>query len=400
MSNGVWKGELTVLNKKGKETPVSHVMICKKDASGKIDFFASIARDITEVKNAQREINILARLPEETPSPIMRIDKDGMVVYANAASDVLLKAWKTAPGKKLPNIWVKIVTRLLGSGQYKEYEVDCGRSVFDLKLAPVREYGYVNIIGNDVTHKKKAEKMLVASEKKYRAVVEDQTELISRFLGDGTITFANNAYCRYFGLKQGEIVGKKLFNYLPPGSRKKFLNRLVTLNRENPVVTYSQEIKKNGVPVRWQMWTDRAVYDDNGLFLEYQSVGRDVTPLKEAENEIKKQEIFLRQIIDTIPNLIYVKDSKGNYLTGNKAFADFTGLKLTGNPGFRDSKLFPGKRARLYYQQDQEVLISKTGFLYYRKKKWMWMVRFTGSRPLRPHLPHPIPRSNRYWAFQ
>ncbi|WP_199316451.1 PAS domain S-box protein [Tolypothrix sp. FACHB-123] len=38
---------------------------------------------------------------------------------------------------------------------------------------------------------------------RYRAIIEDQTELICRFLPDTTIVYVNEAYCRFFGLKQG-----------------------------------------------------------------------------------------------------------------------------------------------------------------------------------------------------
>lgn len=356
VQHGIWKGEIALRNTKGVDVPVSYVMICKKDHAGHIDFFASIARDISEVKLAQREIAILARMPEETSSPMLRVDREGVVVYANIASAPLLKEWNTAPGQKMPPIWLNIIQKVLSKGQNKEYEIDCGRKIFELKLSPVTEYDYVNIIGNDITQKKKSEKLLIASEKKYRAVVEDQTELISRFLSDGTVTFANNAYCRYYGLQQEELIGKKLFSFLPAAARKVFQKRLATLTKDSPVVTYSQEIKKNGVPIKWQMWTDRAIFDDNGIFIEYQSVGRDITELKSAEIEIRKKELYLRQIIDTIPSLIYVKGSNGHYQMGNKAFAEFVGAKVTNIHHLNDKDMFEAARAQQYMEADSKIL--------------------------------------------
>ena len=75
------------------------------------------------------------------------------------------------------------------------------------------------------------EQVIRESEERYRNVVEDQTEFISRFKPDGTHVFVNEAYCRYFGLKREEIVGhrfrpkipvedqeivKRFFEYLTP----------------------------------------------------------------------------------------------------------------------------------------------------------------------------------------
>ena len=42
------------------------------------------------------------------------------------------------------------------------------------------------------------------SEARYRAVVEDQTDMIARVLPDGTLTFVNEAYCRAFGQTPGD----------------------------------------------------------------------------------------------------------------------------------------------------------------------------------------------------
>ena len=56
---------------------------------------------------------------------------------------------------------------------------------------------------------------LRASEARYRGVVEDQTELICRFLPDWTLTFVNEAYCRYFGKARDEFIGRNFMSLIP-----------------------------------------------------------------------------------------------------------------------------------------------------------------------------------------
>ena len=56
-----------------------------------------------------------------------------------------------------------------------------GNTVFSLLFVPITKEGYVNIYANDVTERKKAEEVIVASEKRYRRLFEtSQDGIIAR----------------------------------------------------------------------------------------------------------------------------------------------------------------------------------------------------------------------------
>ena len=57
----------------------------------------------------------------------------------------------------------------------------------------------------DMTEQKHLEESLRISEQRYRSVVEDQTELICRYLPDGRLSFVNDAYLRYYSLVHCKI---------------------------------------------------------------------------------------------------------------------------------------------------------------------------------------------------
>src|SRR4030042_2563462 len=59
------------------------------------------------------------------------------------------------------------------------------------------------------------------AEERYRSIIEDQTDLVCRFLPDGPLTFANEAYCRYFGKKSDELVGSSVMSLIPEDDRAK-----------------------------------------------------------------------------------------------------------------------------------------------------------------------------------
>jgi PAS domain S-box-containing protein len=56
---------------------------------------------------------------------------------------------------------------------------------------------------------------LRASQQQYQTVVDDQSELICRFLPDGTLTFVNGACCRAAGRSAKELVGTSFWSLVP-----------------------------------------------------------------------------------------------------------------------------------------------------------------------------------------
>jgi PAS domain S-box-containing protein len=138
----------------------------------------------------------------------------------------------------------------------------------------------------DVSERKSAEIALMESEKTYRRVVEDQAELITRFLPDGTHIFVNKAYCRYFNKKREDIIGKKFFPLIPQEDHRQVREHFASLTLTNPSGTDTHRIIMPDGTIRWQRWSDRAIFDKKGSVIEYQSVGRDITENKRIEDAL------------------------------------------------------------------------------------------------------------------
>ncbi|MDH7479230.1 MAG: diguanylate cyclase [Syntrophomonadaceae bacterium] len=143
------------------------------------------------------------------------------------------------------------------------------------------------------------------SEAKYRAVVEDQTELICRSLPDGTLTFVNEAYCRYFGRTGEELIGKNFFELIPPEDHEKVREKINSFRVERPVVTYEHKVYSPDGDVRWQQWTDRAIFNPEGAVIELQSVGRDITERKTIEDALRTNEERLSSILNCLEDVVY-----------------------------------------------------------------------------------------------
>lgn len=134
---------------------------------------------------------------------------------------------------------------------------------------------------------------LLMSEARYRAIVEDQTELICRFLPDGTLTFVNEAYCRYFGKQRQDLIGHSFIPLIPEEDKRMVEAAFASLNFDNPVITYEHRVIMPDGSLRWQQWTDRLIFLDDLRVAEYASVGRDITERKQAEDELKRLNLDL-----------------------------------------------------------------------------------------------------------
>ena len=132
------------------------------------------------------------------------------------------------------------------------------------------------------------------SQEQYRSVVEDQTELICRLLPNGTYTFVNGAYCRYFGRTPEELLGNTFWQFLPEADRAPTRKFLDSITPDRPVATVEHQVLGPKGDIRWQQWTDRGMFDGDGRLVGYQAVGRDVTDRKQAEEEHRLLEAHRR----------------------------------------------------------------------------------------------------------
>ncbi len=142
-------------------------------------------------------------------------------------------------------------------------------------------------IARDITKRRQVEMALKESEERYRMVVENQTELICHSKPDGTITFVNEAYCKYFNKTRHDLIGKSFMPLLPEEDRRRADAHLKSIDRDNPIGVIEHRVIMPNGDIRWQQWTDRVIFDDAGEIDEFQSVGRDITESKNLEQKLK-----------------------------------------------------------------------------------------------------------------
>jgi PAS domain S-box-containing protein len=175
---------------------------------------------------------------------------------------------------------------------------------------------------------RKTEEALVNSEQLYRAIVEDQTEIICRFRPDGTITFVNEAFCRYFGKGRDEVLGTRYLPTIPHEDRRRLWSAYGGLAPHRPVFHQEFRIEMPGGKARWLHWTNRAVYDDSGSLIEHQGVARDITERIGSEQQIRESRNMLRSVFDGISDPLIMVREDMTLVMLNRAALRFFGALL------------------------------------------------------------------------
>lgn len=301
------------LTKDGRLVNISLTVSPIRDGGGALIGASSIGRDVTQQKEAENALRASARayqlLMEQASDAILISYPDQCLLEVNqracemfgytreemlslTENDLILPETPGSLAPRLDEILAGKIVRLDRPMRCKDETV----IVTELSIRRLED-GRIVTIARDITSRKQSELLLQASEARYRAIVEDQTELIARLRPDGTLTFVNEAVCRYLGQARNEVLGSNLFQLVP--SIEQGIGLFAPDQR---VATSEQRTVTPDGRVQWVHWTIRAFFDEQGNCTEFQVVGVDLTGRRHAEDQLRKSEELYRALSRNLPN--------------------------------------------------------------------------------------------------
>jgi PAS domain S-box-containing protein len=172
-----------------------------------------------------------------------------------------------------------------------------GQETFEAALQAIRDGKIDAVVGRDhllMLRLRETDERLRLSEARYRGIVESQVEMICRWKPDRTLSFANEAYCRFYGRSPDDLNGQKVPQSVY-GPDAELVNRhLECLIRDKSAGEIEHRVAVDN-RIYWIQWTDHVIFDAHGNLLEIQSVGRDITEsvrtreaLRQANQELSE----------------------------------------------------------------------------------------------------------------
>jgi PAS domain S-box-containing protein len=320
-------------------------------------------RDITVLKHAEDLIEILTKYPEENSNPVYRLSKEGVLLYANPASKILILDIPSKTGEKIHDKWMGMFRSIYDSGKKKEIEIEISGKSYLFNVVPLIEEGYINVYATDITGCKRVEGELRESEQRFRTIFE-QAAIGVALLNTKTGQFVriNQKYCDFLGYSMTEMLQKTFMDItfkddIQINIRK---NEQLLADGSKEYSIEKRYVRKDGRIV-WGKLTTSPLWktgEEPEVYLHI-AIVEDITNRKKAEGALLSSEIYLEKIINTLATPVFVKDDQHKFTMVNDAFSALLNIKidkLIGTTGFEH---FPADQNDVFFAKDKEVF--KTG---------------------------------------
>jgi PAS domain S-box-containing protein len=222
---------------------------------------------------------------------------------------------RESPGGALPSYEFRYRTK---SGDLRD-------TLLTIDVLPGTRKSIASLI--DITERKQAEETLRKSEERYRTFVKNSSDIVYWTDVTGHFTFVNQAALHCGGYEEEEFIGKHYSTFIRPDMRdevirfysRQFVKEIQNTYFEYPIIT------KDGHEV-WLGQNTQLVMENDHVS-GFQSIARDITDRKHAEEELLRSEEKYRGLVENSQEGIFQSTAEGHHITVNQAFANILGYE-------------------------------------------------------------------------
>jgi PAS domain S-box-containing protein len=218
-------------------------------------------------------------------------------------------------------MWNALLTKGGWRGEVRHKAKDGSYYWVDKVVVPIKdEEGEIKellSISTLITDKKEAERALLKSKERSDALFNAIPEMISLSAPDGKRSYVNRIFCDFFG-KSAEELKERNYTFADEKSIQEYIEQLKSLSPVSPSITNLHHLENAHGEKRWILWSETGIFDEKGNLTEILSLGKDVTRMKEAQEEIASQKRFTDGVLNNIPADIAVFDDLHRYVFVNQ----------------------------------------------------------------------------------
>jgi PAS domain S-box-containing protein len=322
---------------------------------------------LAEAEAAKRQVtNILERISDV----FIALDTEGRYTYVNAkAAQIFGRKREDLVGKHIWTEFPEGIDQPFYKAYYKavetqqpiyleEYYPPSDRW-FENRIYPSKEG--LSIFFQDITDRKRAEEALAAEHALLRAIIDIMPALVYAKDSAGRKILSNRVDLEYMGAStEVEALGKTDFDFYPEDMAARFYARdQAIIQTGQPLINYEHSIITGDGRQRWLLTSKVPLRDSAGQVIGLVGVGQDITERKQTEKALVEEHNLLRTLIDNLPDLIYVKDTKSRFVIATQADARFMGVSSPDELiGKTDFDFYPQELAMQFYADEQAIIES------------------------------------------
>jgi PAS domain S-box-containing protein len=238
-------------------------------------------------------------------------------------------------------------------------------SVIDIQLSAVTERdsrgAFVRSLAVllDVTQRKRAEEALVRSEERFRTMVESISDVFFVTDTDSTFTYVSPSIEALSGYPPGEVVGRPYLDLVHPEDGHILSEALERRLAGSTEFLEYRLLTKDGRS-RWVRCSTQPTVE-GGRVEGLRGVMVDIDSRKRAEEELRKSQLLLQNVLDSSLAVITVKDMEGRYILANRRFHEINDTTPERVLGKTDHDIFPRRRAERIRRDDVRILARGQG---------------------------------------
>ncbi len=177
---------------------------------------------------------------------------------------------------------------------------------------------------------------------------------------DGYFKRVNPAAEKIFGYSEAEMVGKLFIEFVHPDDRETTLQEAESVAAGNPTIGFENRWRCQNESYKWVAWTVSSFCEEELMY----GIGREITDRKLAQESLQHSNSILRSVIESTPDVIFVKDIQGRYAIVNSAAADWLETSVEAMIGRDDTNLFPPEIAQQIIEADRKIIAGGENLNY------------------------------------